>query len=266
MSYRKIESLPKISIVIPSYNKASYVEATLRSIINQGYPNLEVIIQDGGSEDGTIEIIKRYANKYPGIFQWSSKKDKGQLDAINKGFEKASGDILTYLNADDIYKRGCLPAVGRHFKTYPTTLWVTGYGDIIDKDGRVISQFITNYKNILLNINRYWMLLMVNYITQQSTFLSKRAFNKFGPFTGTRNYVMEYDLWLKLGKDQMPLVIKKTLSSFRLTADNISSTSARELLKVDNEITKKYTNNGFLLALHKLHNLGRIFMLKFLKK
>ena len=266
MSYRKTESLPKISIVIPSYNKASYIEATLRSIINQGYPNLEVIIQDGGSVDGTVEIIKRYAKKYPEIFRWSSKKDKGQLDAINKGLEQSSGEILTYVNADDVYKDGSLLEIGRYFQKNTSTLWMTGYGDIIDKDGKIISRFVTSYKNTLLDINKFFLLIIVNFITQPSTFLSRKAYLQFGPFTGTRNYVMEYNLWLKIGKSKMPYIIKKTLSSFRLTTGNISSTSARELLKVDNEITKKYTSNGLLFALHKLHNLGRIFMLKFLKK
>lgn len=283
MSNRKTESLPKISIVIPSYNKASYIDATLRSIINQGYPNLEVIIQDGGSEDGTVEIIKRYANKYPGIFQWSSKKDKGQLDAINRGLKKSSGEILTYINADDIYKqslrpdglkqslrspngdlkKGSLWIVGEYFMKHPDTLWVTGYGDIIDKDGKVISQFVTSYKNTLLDVNKFFLLIIVNFITQPSTFLSRKAYLQFGSFTGTRNYVMEYDLWLKIGRFKMPYIIKKTLSSFRLTADNISSTSARELLKIDNQLVKKYTQNNLLLILHKLHNLGRIFLLNF---
>src|SRR3989344_6126325 len=128
MSYRKTENLPKVSIVIPSYNKASYIEATLHSIINQGYPNLEVIIQDGGSTDGSVEIIKRYAKKFPKIIQWVSKKDKGQVDAINAGLKKSSGEILTYMNADDVYKNGALLEVGKQFTKQPNILWMTGYG------------------------------------------------------------------------------------------------------------------------------------------
>lgn len=264
MRNKKIEGLPKISIIIPSYNKVTYIESTLLSIINQRYPNLEVIIQDGGSKDGTLEIIKRYANKFPKIFQWITKRDKGQLDAINKGFMKATGEILTYINADDIYKNGCLFAVGRHFKEYPNPLWVTGYGDIIDEEGNVISGLVTNYKNFLLNINNYSLLLVVNFITQSSTFISRKVYLQFGPFTGTKDYVMEYDLWLRIGKFRMPYLIKKNLSSFRLTTDNISTIASRELLKIDNQIVKKYTKNPLFLALHKFHNLGRIFLLNFI--
>lgn len=260
----KRENLPKISVIIPSFNKVAYIEATLRSIINQNYPNLEVIVQDGKSTDGTAEIIAKYARQYPKLFKFESKRDNGQVDAINKGFKKASGEILTYINADDVYKKDALTVVGRCFKKFPKTLWITGYGDIIDEKDNIRSGFVTAYKNVLLHINRYILLLAVNFITQPATFLSKSAYEKFGPFTGTRNYVMEYDLWLRLGKIQMPLVIAQTLSSFRLTRNNISSVSAKELLKIDNQLVEKYTNNGIILALHKLHNLGRIFLLNFI--
>lgn len=266
MALRKRKNLPKISIVIPSLNKVAYIEATLRSIINQGYPNLEVIIQDGSSSDGTVEIIKKYAKINPKLFRWESKKDKGQVDAINKGLKKATGELLTYINADDVYKDGALLEVGQHFRKHQNTSWITGYGDIIDKDGKVIARLVTSYKNFLLDLNDYSLLLIVNFISQPSTFLSRKAYEKFGPFTGTTNYVMEYDLWLKLGRDQMPLVIKKALSSFRLTNNNISAISAKELLKIDNQLVEKYTGNGLFLALHKLHNLGRIFLLNSIAK
>lgn len=261
---KKLNDFPKISIVIPSYNKVFYIKETLQSIIDQNYPNLEVIIQDGGSTDGSVSIIESFAKKYPEVFIWESKKDKGQVDAINIGLEKSKGDILTYINADDIYKRGALLEVAQNFKKYPDILWISGYGDIINKNGNKISTFVSTYKNILLNLNKYTFLLIVNFITQPSTFLSRKAYKNYGPFTGTKNYVMEYDLWLKLAKNQMPFIIKKTLSSFRLTDDNISSTAAEELLNIDNQIARKYTSNPILISLHKIHNLGRIFLLNFL--
>lgn len=256
-------TLPKISIVIPSYNKVSYIEATLCSIVEQRYPNLEVIVQDGKSTDGTVEVIKRFARKYPRLFKWESKKDGGQVDAINKGLEKASGDLLAFINADDVYKKEALLEIGKEFQQHTEALWLAGYGDIINSKGMVISPAVTNYKNLLIRINKFPLLLIVNYLTQPSTFISREAYRKLGPFSGTKNYVMEYDLWLKLGKTCMPFVIKKTLSSFRLTDDNISSTAAKQLLKIDNSLAEKYTNNSLFLVLHKLHNLGRIFLLNF---
>src|SRR3990170_8361781 len=119
---------PKISIVIPSLNKVSFIKETLESIVTQNYPNLEVIIQDGGSTDGTLEIIKKYAKKYPDKINWESIKDKGQTDAINRGFKKASGRVLSYINADDLYENGALNKVGEYFSKNPKTLWLAGRG------------------------------------------------------------------------------------------------------------------------------------------
>lgn len=257
--------LPGISVVIPSYNKAEYIEKTLQSLVEQNYPNLEVIIQDGKSTDGTVDIIKKFAEKHPHIFQWVSEKDGGQVDAINAGLKKAKGEIIAYINADDIYGKGALRAVGKLFQEHPDLLWITGFGDIINSEGKIISSWVTKYKNLLLKLNNYQMLLVVNFITQPSTFLSKKAYQKYGPFTGTKKYVMEYDLWLKLGQVKMPHVVKKNLSSFRLTMDNISSTSSRELLGVDYSLARNYTKNSVLLILHSLHNWGRVGLVSLMK-
>ena len=110
---------PKISIVIPSFNKARVIGQTLESIVGQGYPDYEVIIQDGGSTDGTLDIIKKFAKKCPREIKWESGKDKGQLDAINKGLSKASGEILTYINADDVYEPGALDTVAKAYERVP---------------------------------------------------------------------------------------------------------------------------------------------------
>ncbi len=259
-----MKSPPKISVVIPSYNKVEYIQETLDSIVSQSYPNLEVIIQDGGSIDGTIEIIKKYAKKYPEIIQWESKKDRGQTDAINKGLKKAAGEILTFINADDVYERGALNKVSKYFGKHPDTLWLAGKGRLIDENGREKSKWVTTYKNILLKLNRHVLLLMVNYLEQPSVFLSRKAYKRHGLFTGTREYVMEYDLWLKLGEAEMPKVLNSYLSSFRLSKGNISTTQYDGVLKTDLEIVKKYTANKILLFLHKLHNLGRVVIVKLL--
>lgn len=250
--------LPRISIIIPSYNKAEYFEETLISIISQKYPNLEIIIQDGGSTDGTLEIIKKYAKKYPRIIKWESKKDKGQIDAINKGLNKASGNILAYINADDIYSKDSLETVGKYFKKYPQTLWLAGKGININDRGKEISRLVTSYKNFLLIINHYSLLIMVNYLIQPSVFLSKYAYEKFGPFTGTRTSVMEYELWLKLGKIAMPAILDRYSSSFRLVKGTLSMGSFKKILEEDHKIVEKFTDNPLILGLHSIHNLGRV--------
>jgi len=258
-----MKKLPKISIIIPSFNKVDFIEETLKSIIFQKYPNLEVIIQDGGSTDGTLDIIKRYAKKYPKIINYVSKKDKGQLDAINKGLKKAKGEIITYINADDVYEKGALKKVGEIFRKHPETLWLAGKGKVINEEGEEIAKLVTWYKNLLLRLNKYTLLLIVNYLMQPSVFLSRKAVKKYGPFAGTRKFVMEYDLWLRLGEIEMPKVINQTLSCFRLEEKSISSTQYIELLDSDVRILRKYSKNKLVLFLHKLNNLGRIAILKY---
>ena len=256
-----MKNLPKISIVIPSFNKVRFIEETLQSIFKQEYSDLEVIIQDGGSTDGTVNVIKRFAKKYSGI-KWESEKDNGQLEAINKGLKKAIGEVVTYINADDVYKKGALLTVGKYFSKNPDTLWLAGRGDVIDESGREISRLVTSYKNLLLAINRYPLLLVVNYLMQPSVFLARGAYEKYGPFTGSKVGVMEYELWLKLGRVKMPAVLDSYLSSFRLAGGTISSTEFKKVLLLDEKIAEKYTKNPLVLLMHRLHNLGRVATIK----
>ena len=256
-----MKNLPKISIVIPSFNKVRFIEETLQSIFKQEYSDLEVIIQDGGSTDGTVNVIKRFAKKDSGI-KWESEKDNGQLEAINKGLKKAIGEVVTYINADDVYKKGALLTVGKYFSKNPDTLWLAGRGDVIDEGGREISRLVTGYKNLLLAINRYPLLLVVNYLMQPSVFLARGAYEKYGPFTGSQVGVMEYELWLKLGRVKMPAVLDSYLSSFRLAGGTISSTEFKKVLLLDEKIAEKYTKNPLVLLMHRLHNLGRVATIK----
>lgn len=262
----KSSKLPKISIIIPSYNKVNYIGETLDSIVSQDYPNSEVIIQDGGSTDGTLEIIKEYTQKYHKVIKWVSQKDKGQTDAINKGLQRATGDVITYLNADDVYERGALKAVGEYFANNPNALWLVGKGRLMNEKGREIAQIITCYKNFLLSHYRYTFLLVTNFLMQPSVFLSKKAYKKYGPFTGTDSFVTEYDLWLKIARYIRPHILDTYLSRFRISRENISSTQSENLLAKDEGIVQKYTSNALILFLHKWHNRGRIFTLRFFRR
>jgi len=256
-----MKSLPKISIVIPSYNKVKYIEQTLESIIAQNYSDLEVIVQDGGSTDGTIEIIKKCAKRHPDIISWTSEKDKGQADAINKGLKKVTGEVLTFINADDVYEKGALRTVGEYFAKNPKTLWLAGKGKVINEKGEEISKWVTAYKNFLLHLDSYNLLLTVNYLMQPSVFISRQAFEKYGPFVGENGVVMEYELWLKIGRVEVPKVVNDYLSSFRLTTGNISATQFNNVLSSDLQIARKYTKNPLILFFHFLNNLGRIILI-----
>jgi glycosyltransferase involved in cell wall biosynthesis len=252
-----VKSYPKISVVIPSYNKDKYIGSTLDSIINQKYPNLEVIIQDGGSTDGTLDIIKKYAKEYSNVIKYESKKDKGQLHAINNGFGKVTGEILAYINADDVYGKGSFESVAKLFASNSNSLWFAGRGRVIDSSGKEIAKFVTWYKNLLLSLNSRFFLLVTNYLMQPSVFITRNAWKRFGPFTGTPDFVMEYDLWLKIAKDEMPVISDKYFSAFRIEPSTITKTDTDKLLSEDKRIVRKYTDNSLILGLHKIHNYMR---------
>jgi len=257
---------PRISIIIPSYNKVKYIGETLRSIVSQKYPNYEVIIQDGGSEDGSLEVIKDYANDYPAV-RWESGRDSGQVDAINKGLKRSTGKIVSYINADDVYLKNSFNLVRESYLKNPKSLWFVGKGIVVDKKGRenrslFYKYLVKPYKNLLLKLNVRSFLLCVNYIMQPSVFLNRNAIEKFGPFAGTSKFVTEYKKWLDLSIREMPVLINEDISAFRMAADNITSTRTRELLAEDLGLIKEYTKNPLILGLHLLNNIGRLVSLR----
>jgi glycosyltransferase involved in cell wall biosynthesis len=254
---------PKISVVIPSYNKVKYIQKTLDSILNQSYKNIELIIQDGGSTDGTSEIIKNYQRRYPKIIKSEIQKDGGQLDAIIKGFKKATGDIYAFINADDIYEVDAFDAVVGSYTEHREALWFAGKGIVIDSEGREIAKPVSWYKSFLLIHSTYYLLLTTNFLMQPSVFLTARAYKKYGPFTGTVDFVTEYDLWLKLAKIQMPTVVNKTLSRFRIEVNTKTKKMSEKLLKEDERILNRYTSDPIVKILHKLHNYARLFLSTF---
>ena len=264
-SDQSTQNFPKISIVIPSLNKGRYIGKTLNSIFSQKYKNFEVIIQDGGSSDGTLEIIKKFVRKFPTQIFWESKEDKGQVEAINKGLEKARWEIVTFINADDVYVKDAFAIVAETFTKNKNCLWVAGRSGLIDKRGsKIDSKFpfslVGKYKDILLSINKLAFLFCVNYLMQPSVFLAREAYTKFGPFTGTRDFVLEYDLWLKIAKVKMPFVLNKRLAYFRMVEENISLSNYQTLLKADYRIICKHAQNPLFKLIHKLNNWGRIVL------
>lgn len=253
---------PKISIIIPTYNGGKYIEETLNSIFEQNYRNIEVIIQDGGSSDNSISIFKKYANKYKCLV-WESKKDNGQLDAITKGIRKSNGDIIGFINSDDVYLNGSFNKIATAYTKNPKCLWIAGQGIVTNSEGKEIAHFVSIYKNLLLKLNKYHLLLMVNYLMQPSVFFTKQAYKKYGPFIGSGRYVLEYDMWLKLGRNQMPALINSPLSAFRLRNISFSVTQVRNILKEDATIAKNYTNSKIIFYLHLVHNYARLLFTKF---
>ncbi len=243
----------KISIIMPSFNAVDYIERSIKSVIGQDYQNFELIIQDGESKDGTLNIIKYYAEKYPKKIKWVSKKDKGQADAINQGMKKATGEILAYLNADDVYKHGAFMKVVDFFNNNPDIMWVYGKCDIVDADDHEIRSWITAYKNFWLKNYSYSTLLILNYISQMACFWRSEAAEKIGEFDINQYLVLDYDYWLRLGNCFKAGVIPYYLASFRVTLSNKSSLGFLKQFKDEYNLAGKHTKNRVILFLHYLN-------------
>jgi glycosyltransferase involved in cell wall biosynthesis len=185
-------SLPRITIVTPSFNQGKYIERTIRSVLEQEYPNLDYIVVDGGSTDETLDILRRYEGRLHCI----SEKDSGQSEAINKGFRLAKGEILGWLNSDDIYLPGALEKVGRYFVEHPDVMMVYGEGYMLDEEGNVKRRFPFTEPKFDL-----WKLIYFgDYILQQSTFFRRSVFDSIDLLGESLHYTLDWDLFIRIGK------------------------------------------------------------------
>ncbi|NOH00680.1 MAG: glycosyltransferase [Chloroflexi bacterium] len=201
-----MSSLPLVSIVTPSFNQAHFLEATIRSVLEQDYPNIEYIVIDGGSTDGSVDVIKKYASAFaqtavPGgerlrrsIHYWVSEPDKGQTDAINKGFAKAAGEILAWLNSDDTYNPNAVSEAVNFLAANPDVAMVYADCNFINEDGRVIGKFAsrqTDYQKL----RRGYV-----HIPQQTMFFRAKYWKELGPLDPTFYFAMDYDLWVRIAR------------------------------------------------------------------
>lgn len=246
---------PKISIITPSFNQGTFIEATIQSVLSQDYPNLEYIVLDGGSTDGTQEILRKYQNQ----LTWISEPDQGQADAINKGLSKASGEVLAYLNSDDLYLPGALRKVGAYFAEHPQADWLTGFCLNIDAGGRPIRGLIRAYKNAWLRTRSYRALLVLNYIAQPATFWRRRLADQVGPLDERLHYTMDYQYWLRLGRAARLHVLKEDLAAFRLHPASKSGGTAERQFQEQLGVAADFAG-PCLLRLHRVHNALAVFI------
>jgi len=207
-----VVDLPSISVITPCLNAADTIEEALESVRSQRYPRIEHLVVDGGSTDGTLEILERAEG-----VRYVSEPDGGRVDAVNKGVALTSGDVIAWLNADDRYHPGALQAVGQAFAADPSAAWVTGYCDIVDGDGREIRHAVTAYKNALLRHWSFPLYLTQNFVSDPATFVRRDALEQAGPLDPRYRISHDYDLWLRIARHHNPIVLRRTLSSFRMT-------------------------------------------------
>ncbi|MCK5849731.1 MAG: glycosyltransferase [Kiritimatiellae bacterium] len=201
----------KISIITPSFNQGTYIERTIQSVLSQnGDFHIEYIVIDGGSTDNTIDILRKYETK----LKWISEPDSGQSDAINKGFAMASGDILAWLNSDDIYQPNALQHIADEYTKNPFT-WCFGNCIVINENDTEIRRVITQYKKQQSRRYSYRRLIRRDFISQPATFFTRDAYKETGPIDINLTYSMDYDYWLRLGRNSPPRHIDINLSAFR---------------------------------------------------
>jgi len=256
----------KISIITPSFNQVDFLERTIESVLTQkGNFELEYIVMDGNSTDGSRELLNKYDKliqtkkwdiKCKNIkFIWKSEKDKGQSDAVNKGLKIATGDIIGWLNSDDLYLPNALETAIRFFACEPEIMWAFGKCQIIDKQDKEIRKWITAYKNLRLRHYDYGRLLEENFISQPATFWRKKVMDEVGYLDEKHHLVMDYEYWLRLGARFKGGFINNYLSSFRWYTDSKSGQSFLKQFRQDLEVAKKYSQGRkWSLFLHNLNH------------
>ncbi len=199
---------PLLSIITPSYNQGQYIESTINSVLNQNYLNIEYIVVDGGSTDGTLEILKRYEDR----LKWISEKDKGPEDAINKGFSMAHGDLFAWIASDDEYLPDTFCTIINYFIQHPDVDMVYGKSRYIDSSGADLFDYPTEEFNKKA-------LAVYNIICQPSVFFTRRAFYDAGELALDLKIVSDYDLWIRISKSCTIQYIPQLFSYYRLHHD-----------------------------------------------
>ena len=198
---------PLVSIVTPSFNQSIFLEDTIRSVLDQDYGNIEYILIDGGSTDGSLEIIRKYADR---LAYWVSEKDLGQTDALNKGFAAAHGSVLAWLNSDDTYNPGAISEAVDYLTAHPDTGMVYADLDFIDENNRVIGRFPAAQTD-LQRLRRGYV-----HIPQPASFFRAEHWRKVGPLDPTFYFAMDYDLWVRLAGKAPLRYVAETWAAFRL--------------------------------------------------
>lgn len=240
--------MPRVSIVTPSYNAAPYLRAAIESVLAQDYPEIEYLVMDGGSDDGTVELLKSYGGK----FRWVSERDAGQSDAIARGFEMTGGAIIGWLNADDLLKPGAVTAAVEAFQARPEAAVVYGDADFIDCEGRFIAPC-----SVVEPYSRQRLLYYGDYLIQPASFFTREAYQAVGGLDRSLHWAMDWDLWLKLAERYPFVYLPREMASYRWLGSNKSAEGGFDRLKEVERVARRHGCDGlpayFRLEEARLH-------------
>jgi glycosyltransferase involved in cell wall biosynthesis len=228
--------LPKVTVVTPSFNQGDYLEETILSVVEQDYPNLEYILMDGGSTDNSLDIIHKY-EKY--FAHWESAPDKGQADVINKGFRISTGNILAWLNSDDMYLPGTLEYISKHFENSQDLKIVFGNCRLFKNERKYTGETDVVRSNRTLDIS------LVDYIYQPSCFWTKTVWEKVGPLNIDLVYCLDWDWFIRSRKLGIGFEsVNDFLSLYRIHAQHKSAKGGKERIKEIAGIYQTYHTNA----------------------
>lgn len=235
-----------VTVITPSYNQGKYIKRTIESVLSQEIENLEYIVMDGGSTDETVDILKSYGDR----IIWRSEKDRGQTDALNKGIRMASGDIIGWLNSDDIYYPDAVDKVTAVFEKHPEINVVYGNANHIKEDDSIIEEYYTEDFD-------YERLKDVCFICQPSLFFRRKLVDKYGYPDDQLQYCMDYDYWLRLGKGERFYRLNELIAGSRLYDDNKTLGARR---KVHEEMLAMQEKNLGRASEKWIYNLAHVIV------
>jgi glycosyltransferase involved in cell wall biosynthesis len=204
---------PKITVVTPNFNQGRFIETTIQSVLSQQYPNIEYIIIDGGSTDNSVDIIRKYESS---LAYWCSERDNGQYEAVQKGFSRASGEIMTYINSDDVLTTGSLFTIAQIFNEYPQIKWLGGVSNHIDENNRSVSI------GRLQKWNRYRYLNNdYQFIQQEGVFWRSSLWSEAGGYLSNDfSLAADLELWSRFFQFEEYYTVNAILGSFRVRSEN----------------------------------------------
>jgi len=246
----------RLSIVTPSLNPGAFFPQTLQNVVSQqGDFDLQWIVIDGGSRDGTIELLQSTRDSR---LAWISGPDSGQSAAINKGLAMANGDVVAWLNCDDLYQPGALAAVADEFSRNPDAQWLVGGCDLIDKVSRPVRGGVTRYKQRRLRSFSFKALLRMNMISQPAVFWRREFGTGVGTLDESLHWTMDYDLWLRMAQRCQPLILDRLLASFRVHGASKSRGGGRPQFQEGYRVACRYAQADPLGRLAHRLNVERI--------
>ena len=223
---------PLISVVTPSLNQGKYIRQTIDSVLSQSYPHIEYVVVDGGSTDETLDILKSYGDR----FSWVSEPDSGQSDAINKGLRMVRGEIVTWLNSDDLYQPDTLQRVAAFFAAHPDVGLVYGNGEILDEEGRSVGPFVD-----IEPFNIWRLLYFLNHILQPAAFYRRSALEKAGLLDENLNWAMDWDLWIRLAAQAEVRYLPETLAFSREYSRTKTASGGWKRIRELGTVPRRYT-------------------------